>query len=144
MVNIAEKVAGASGCRGTIGIDFMVDDEAWVIEVNPRFQGTLDTVEIATGCNLFSLHAAACEGHLPSRTPGAVRYAVREILFAERDTLISADLSRFSPAVSDIPWPGSYVEKGHAMVSVYGWGLTRDAAMMALRTNITAVRSYVG
>jgi predicted ATP-grasp superfamily ATP-dependent carboligase len=144
MVNIAEKVAGASGCVGTIGIDFMADDEAWVIEINPRFQGTLDTVEIATGCNLFSLHTAACEGRLPPCMPGAVRYAIREILFAERDTRISADISIFSPAVSDIPWPGSCVEKGHAIVSVYGWGLTRDAAMVALRTNITAVRSYVG
>ena len=144
MVDIAEKVAGASGCVGTIGIDFMAGEEAWVIEINPRFQGTLDTVEIATGCNLFSLHAAACEGRLPLCIPGAVRYAVREILFAEKDTRINGDLSTLSPAVSDIPWPGSSVDKGRAIASVYGWGLTRDAAMVALRTNITAVRSYVG
>lgn len=144
MLVLAEKVASASGCVGTIGIDFVVGDEAWVIEINPRFQGTLDSVEIATGCNLFSLHTAACNGYLPPRMPVTKRYAVREILFAEKDILITANLSNLSPAVSDIPWPGSSIEKGHAIISVHGWGPTKNAAMLALRTNITAVRSYVG
>ncbi|MDD1693717.1 MAG: ATP-grasp domain-containing protein, partial [Methanoregula sp.] len=48
MIAYAEQVAAASGCRGTIGIDFVVgDNAAWAIEVNPRFQGTVDTVEMA-------------------------------------------------------------------------------------------------
>ena len=66
MIAHAGRIAAASGCRGTIGIDFVVsDDRAVAIEVNPRFQGTVDTVEMACGCNLFELHAGACAGFLP-------------------------------------------------------------------------------
>jgi predicted ATP-grasp superfamily ATP-dependent carboligase len=61
MIAIAERIAAASGCRGTIGIDFVIGESGPVaIEVNPRFQGTVDTVEVACGCNLFDLHAGAC------------------------------------------------------------------------------------
>ena len=56
MVSHAEKIASASGCIGTIGVDFVVGEKPYAIEVNPRFQGTVDTVEMATGINLFSLH----------------------------------------------------------------------------------------
>ncbi len=82
MIAIAERIAAASGCRGTIGIDFVVsDDRAVAIEVNPRFQGTVDTVEMACGCNLFDLHADACSGHPPAGARNPREVAARSILF---------------------------------------------------------------
>ena len=70
MVAAAERIAAASGCIGTIGIDFVAgDEEVWAIEVNPRFQGTVDTVEMACGCNLFRFHADACAGKTPGSVP---------------------------------------------------------------------------
>ena len=76
MIRYAEMVAASSGCIGTIGVDFVVGRrQPYVIEINPRFQGTIDTVEMATGINLFSLHVAACEGRLPAGmpVPGSLR-----------------------------------------------------------------------
>ena len=93
MIAIAERIAAASGCCGTIGIDFVVGKTGPVaIEVNPRFQGTVDTVEMACGCNLFDLHAGACSGHLPARRPEPREVAARSILFADRDMTVNADL----------------------------------------------------
>ena len=144
MIRVAEQVVGASGCVGSVGVDFMVGEELHLIEINPRFQGTVDTVEAATGCNLFDLHVAGCEGHLPvppSRVPE--RYATRSILFAEEELTVRGDLSGLAPIVADIPWPGTVIEEGGAIVSVYGQGQHEAQALASLENNIITVRSYM-
>ena len=144
LVAIAEQIAAASGCLGTIGIDFVAGKKkAWAIEVNPRFQGTVDTVERACGCNLFDLHVGACQGRLPAAAPPACQVAVRSILFADRDTTITNDLSQLKEFISDIPWPGTFFEKDQAMVSVHGLGPTRAEAYALLDKHITTVRQYM-
>jgi predicted ATP-grasp superfamily ATP-dependent carboligase len=144
MTAIAERIAAASGCRGTVGIDFVVsDDRAVAIEVNPRFQGTVDTVEMAFGCNLFELHASACSGHLPSRRPEPREVAARSILFADRDITLNADLGVHREFVADIPWPGTFFEKDQAVISVYGRGATPDTALAMLDKHISTVRQYM-
>ncbi|OPY35912.1 MAG: carbamoyl phosphate synthase-like protein [Methanoregula sp. PtaU1.Bin051] len=143
MITLAEKIAAASGCTGTIGIDFILGDEIYAIEVNPRFQATVDTVEMATGCNLFTLHTGACNGILPGTLPLSGQYAARKILFADRDMTIAGDLKELSPVISDIPWPGTELEKDQAITSVYGWGRTRSEALGVLDKNITSVQQYL-
>jgi predicted ATP-grasp superfamily ATP-dependent carboligase len=144
MVRYAEHIAAESGCIGTIGIDFVAGDRIHAIEVNPRFQATLDTIEIATGRNLFAAHVEACRGNLPSGTPVCRQVAARTILFAERDMLVGPNLVRFSPLIADIPWPGTAFEEGQAVVSVYGWGAGEGEAMGMLDKHIRAVQQYMG
>jgi hypothetical protein len=140
---LAEKIAAASGCTGTIGIDFVIgSDRPRVIEVNPRFQGTADTVEAAYGFSLFRYHVDACAGILPDPSRPQ-QYAARRILFADRDLTLEADLKALAPAVSDIPWPGTFFEEEQAIVSVAGTGPTRAAALDALDKNISTVRQYM-
>lgn len=143
MIRQAERIAAASGCAGTVGIDFILTDEVTAIEVNPRFQATVDTVESATGCNLFRLHVDACRGTLPPTMQEPGRFAVRRILFADRDFTIEKDLKKLSPTVADIPWPGTSLEEGQAIVSVFGSGESRTAALNDLDKNITTVRQYL-
>ncbi len=143
MIALAEKIAASSGCTGTLGIDFVVGrDTPWVIEVNPRFQGTVDTVEMACGCSLFQYHVNACAGTLPE-APEMQEYAARRILFADRDLTLKADLKDLAPIVSDIPWPGTFFEEEQAIVSVSGTGKTRDEALSMLDKNISTVRQYI-
>jgi uncharacterized protein len=144
MVALAERITAASGCCGTIGIDFVIGKSGPVaIEVNPRFQGTVDTVEMACGCNLFELHAGACSGHLPARRPEPREVAARSILFADRDMTVTADLGALKEFVADIPWPGTFFEKDQAIVSVYGHGPDRAAALAMLDKHISTVRQYM-
>jgi len=144
MAALAERIAAASGGVGTIGIDFVIGDNGPVaIEVNPRFQGTADTVEMASGCSLFELHRDACRGVLPHARPQARQVAARKILFADRDLTVTADLSRLKEFVSDIPWPGTFFEEEQAIVSVHGWGPDREAALSLLDKHITTVRQYM-
>lgn len=144
MMAYAERIAAASGCTGTVGIDFMADTGTpWAIELNPRFQGTVETVEKATGCNLFTLHREACAGTLPGERMAYRQVAARRILFADRDLRLDADLAPLRAFVSDIPWPGTFFEKGQALVSVSAEGPTRDAALLLLDKHITTVRQYM-
>jgi len=144
MVAIAERAAAASGCRGTIGIDFVIGSGGPVaIEVNPRFQGTVDTVEAATGRNLFTLHTEACRGRLPNRLFPPRKVAARSIIFADRDMTVKADLARFREFASDIPWPGTFFEEEQAIVSILGTGPDRASALAMLDKHITTVRQYM-
>jgi len=144
IICIAERIAAASGCRGTIGIDFVAGDETpYAIEVNPRFQGTADTVERAFGCNLFECHVNACAGILPRKRPPFRQFALRSILFAERDLTVRADLRHFRDFIADIPWPGTSLEEEQAIVSVYGWGRTEEDARALLDKHITTIRQYM-
>jgi predicted ATP-grasp superfamily ATP-dependent carboligase len=144
LIAIAEQAAGASGCIGSVGVDFMLGDHIWAIEINPRFQATLDTVEMATGRNMFDLHVSACRGMLPPGGAGRPpAYAARRIVFADRDLTVRDDLRRLSPYVADIPWRGSDIEEGGAVVSTFGWGKTRDDALAMLDRTISGVGRYI-
>jgi predicted ATP-grasp superfamily ATP-dependent carboligase len=143
MVHYAEKAVALSGCKGSVGVDFIADRTPWAIEINPRFQATVDTVEMATGCNLFSLHIDACRGKIPAIMPKPRRYAARKILFAERDLVVRDDLSHLAPRISDIPWVGSEFEESSAVMSAYGWGKSRDSALDMLDKTITHLRRYM-
>jgi predicted ATP-grasp superfamily ATP-dependent carboligase len=144
MVTRAEQIAAATGCIGTIGIDFVLGSETTcAIEVNPRFQGTIDTVEMAFGCNMFQYHLDACAGKLPQGFLPPLRVAARSILFAERDIIVTADLKHLIPSVADIPWPDTFFEEGQAVVSVFGQGATREEAILMLDKHISTVRQYI-
>lgn len=146
MAAIAETIVGASGCVGAVGVDFVLPDGCGTpvaIEVNPRFQGTLDTVEAATGLNLVRLHVDACEGRLPEGRPVPRQFAVRRILFADHDLVVGHDLSTLGPWVADIPAPGTPIQAGGAVVSVRATGPTAKEALAGLDKHITGVRTYM-
>jgi len=143
MIAVAEQIAAASGCIGTIGIDFVLGDKPYAIEVNPRFQGTTDTVEMASGHCIFQLHVDACRGILPGELPRPQRVAARSILFADRDMTVTADLRHLAPDVADIPWPGTFFDEGQALISVYGTGSTRAEALRVLDKNKSRVLQYI-
>lgn len=143
MMAVAEQIVAASGCIGSVGVDFVLSDEAVAIEVNPRFQATLDTVESSIGTNLFTMHMDACFGRLPMARLRPRRYAARRILFAEKDCMIRSHLDRFGAIIADIPRPGTEFSEGDAMVSVFGSGESREAALRMLDNHISVIRQYL-
>ena len=144
MADIAEKIAAESGCVGCIGIDFVLTDtEAYAIEINPRFQGTLETVEGALGLSIFQLHLDACSGILPERPAVPEGFAVRKILTAPEDMTVKTDLLPLSDIITDIPYPGTTFEKGQVMFSVLGKGDTPDAALASLDKHISLAVQHI-
>lgn len=137
MKELAEQIVAASGCVGSVGVDFVLTaTEAYAIEINPRFQGTVETVEASTGVNLFRLHVDACHGVLPAATPAPQQFCVRRILAAPRDLTIASDLSPLFGKITDIPCPGTVFEEGEVIFSVVGCGPTRADAFCSLDKHI--------
>lgn len=140
----AERIVSLSGCTGSVGVDFMLcDDGISAIEINPRFQATLDIVEMSMDFNIFRAHVEAAGGILPKSRPEAKRFAARKVLFADRDLTVRDDLGSLCPRVADIPWKGTEIEEGSAVISAYGLGATMEATAESLDKTIKEIGGYI-
>jgi predicted ATP-grasp superfamily ATP-dependent carboligase len=130
LTGMAEEIVSRLGLVGSNGVDFLLTEKGpVVVEVNPRFQGSLDTVELSTGVNVFQAHMDAIEGCLPAR-PRPQLVAGRSILFASRDLQINEDLS--GPSVADVPKPGSRIKMGDPVLSLLATGKDRSEVLAQL------------
>ncbi|OFV67528.1 MAG: ATP-dependent carboligase [Candidatus Syntrophoarchaeum caldarius] len=133
---IAEEIVVELGLIGSNGIDFVISgDDILVIEVNPRFQGTIEALEIATGDNIFHAHVKACRGEdFEIKKPR--RYGMRAIFYAGEDLVIREDLRRWG--FSDVPETGRRIEKGKPVVSVSGSSNSRRGVVEKINFFLSA------
>lgn len=127
--NLTEKVASHFGLQGSNGIDVVISKEnkPYVIEVNPRFQGTLECVEKVRGINVVQAHVNAClKGVLPRLKGKTSTYCTRLILYAPK-RVKSPDLTDL-PEVRDVPLVETIIEKGEPLCSVLAEGNSRDSS----------------
>ena len=62
---IAANIIHNSKLIGSNGVDMIITDgEVYVIEVNPRLQGTFEAAKAALDINLGQAHIMACHGEL--------------------------------------------------------------------------------
>lgn len=116
---MVEKIASHFDFRGSNGIDFVLSSEGtpYIIEVNPRFQATLECVEQVLNLNLVKIHVKACLGEpLPTLSRRIDKYCTRLILFSKGRIKVG-NLTNLS-WVRDIPFPGVIIEKGEPLCSV--------------------------
>jgi len=126
---IAENIALHFGLKGSNGIDLVISKEGTpcVVEVNPRFQGTLECVERVLGINLVKSHINAClNGSLPTIKEKTSTFCTRLILYSPK-RIIAPDLTALRE-VRDIPFPESIIEKGEPLCSVITEGRSRDSS----------------
>ncbi len=128
---IAQKLTSYFKLRGSNGLDVVISEvnTPYVIEVNPRFQGTLECVERVLGVNLVDLHMDACNKGIISSLPerDVANYCVRLVLYAyQRSTIPNLTLLR---ELRDIPQVGAIIEKGEALCSIVVEGKTKDRVL---------------
>ncbi len=114
---------------GTNGFDFILkNDEACVLELNPRFQGSLEPIEQAYGINLIKAHLNCFAGHLPD-VPASKGVAGRKILYAPKQITVPALPSHLA---KDRPIPGVILSQGSPFVSVVAQGQSRGDMLQQL------------
>jgi len=126
---IAEKIALHFGLKGSNGIDIVIssDGTPYVIEVNPRFQGTLGCIEKVFGLNLVNAHVKACLcDELPVTRPSS-KFCTRLILYAP-NRFVTPDLTTLR-GIWNTPPPYSIIEKGEPLCSVLTEGKNREASL---------------
>ena len=130
---IAEEIIAALQLVGSNGVDFLLTEKGpVVVEVNSRFQGSLDAVEMAGGVNVFQAHMQSFLGNLPKRPAPPHRTAGRIIIYAPQDLTIESDLARDWTA--DVPEKGSRIAADNPILSIMAQGSSRDDVIAQLKT----------
>jgi len=138
--SVVEKVVLHFGLVGSNGVDLVISEESvpYVIEVNPRFQGTLECVERVLRTNIVEAHVKACvQGTLPTILKKPSVFCVRLILFAPQRS-ITPDLGAFE-GVRDIPLPGVIIEESEPVCSIVVEGTSRDSSLRKARKIIEGI-----
>ncbi len=119
MKAIAEELSLYFELEGNVGVDFILAEKPYVLEINPRFQGSLDSIEWAYGINLFRAHLDAMNNRFqPCK---AQRFAGRAVVFAVRDVTIKSSPVG-NPFFADIPGKGDKYRKDEPLVSILASG----------------------
>ena len=135
MVQYAKQIAVEFKLRGSNGVDFILTDkDILVIEINPRFQGSLDTVELSTGSNIFEAHIRSFDGELPEIRESEC-FAAKTIVFAEKEFVITKNISRTllkymnEGKAVDIPRPGLTMRKDEPVMTMLATARTRKMVL---------------
>lgn len=126
--SLVEKLA----LIGLVSFDFLVapDDEAFLIEINPRPGASLDIFDDDQG-TLFAAHVAACTGRdgvSLLKAKWAPKPRATAYLYADAGAL-TFDLPKVPEWVADRPQPGTAIAAGAPIATVIAEG--QDAAEAA-------------
>ncbi len=126
-MNLAKELA----LVGSNGVDFIITDKGPVVlEVNPRFQGSIDTVERSTGLNIFRLHHGSFQGNLPVCGDSQC-FSIKTIFFAPRRLVVEKRVYDYlvqcynEGTAADVPSKGTVCEKDEPVVSFLSEGNSR-------------------
>ena len=125
----SEKVVRHFHLLGSNGVDFIIDKRGFpkIVEVNPRFQGTLECVERVQGINVVKSHIEACTLRALPNLEEARSFCVRLILYALKRLQVPA-LNIFD-GIRNVPFEGVIIEKGEPFCSVLMEGNSRIGAL---------------
>lgn len=136
------------GLVGVNGVDVVISRDAegvarpYLIEVNPRFSGSMELAERAFGVNVFSLHVDGLAGRLPR---AAVADGVPDgsvgkgIVYARRAVLVPDTDAWLARGLRDVPWPGERIPAGHPVCTVLAHGRDRRACLAGLISRAATV-----
>jgi predicted ATP-grasp superfamily ATP-dependent carboligase len=81
--SVSENLCTSLNLLGSNGIDFIVDknNKIWLMEINPRIQGTLEMLESAGGVSITKLHIDATQGSIPEEKP-SFKPCVKLVVFS--------------------------------------------------------------
>jgi predicted ATP-grasp superfamily ATP-dependent carboligase len=117
---------------GLFGVDFVLHgSEPWLVEINPRYTGAVEVLELACRRGLFGHHVNACCNLAifgPEALAGTHNVVGKAILYAAQDMVIGELLplttlpaaDRFCvPELADIPDAGAEFRAGEPVVTVF-------------------------
>jgi predicted ATP-grasp superfamily ATP-dependent carboligase len=144
MREIASDIASEFGLRGSNGVDFMlVGGEVYVLEVNPRLQGSLEVVEKASGTHVFEAHVKACRGEpvSPPESRGEGFFG-RRVVYAPHEVVVPG-LGQ-TEHLKDVPIPNTHVRGGGPVCTVLAHSTSSGGCQRLLRRREKRVISTLG
>ena len=115
MTNTSQDLAEKFKLIGSNGVDYILNENGlYVIEINPRLQGTFECVEKSLGINMLNAHIKACFGEI-IEIPKAQYYSYKKIIYSPtRMKYEKIDLEN----IYDTPHIGSITEKSEPLHTI--------------------------
>lgn len=126
---------------GCVGMDFVLANDIYVLEINPRLCGSMDAVEKAFNINLFDLHMRACEGDM-GEDFSQKKYSAIAIIYAKKSLIARNTETLLSTTVKDIPRSNLPIGKGEPLCSVVVDGSTEEECMKSLREEVKKAKRF--
>jgi uncharacterized protein len=160
LMKIGTVVAERFELMGLFGVDFVLNgDEAWVIEVNPRFTASVEIVERFTGVSAIAAHNAACVEMRIAAPGGYTGLRIEEcsshgkaIVFAKRQLTISRAFAEWSlgealrtpwPTLGDVSPAGTLIEEGRPILTVFAEGAMAGEVESRLRERVASIEGML-
>ena len=128
VAQLADVLASASGLVGLFGIDLVLDNKsAWPIEINPRYTGSAEVIEMASGRSMIGRHleafgeppVAPLDAVAPLGDQTTATIHGKAVLYAPRATLVSGlPEGGTSWRLADVPQPGHLVDQGRPVCTI--------------------------
>lgn len=115
MNETSKNLARKFNLIGSNGVDYILNENGlYVIEINPRLQGTFECVEKSLGINMLDAHIQACQGKL-IEIPKPKYYSYKKIVYSPtRMKYQKIDLDN----IYDLPHIGSITEKSEPLLTI--------------------------
>ncbi len=142
IIEVSENLSVQLGLKGSIGFDFVVDESnvIWLMEVNPRIQGTLEMIEIAGNISITEQHIRAANSDLIEEMPTLVP-SVKMIVYSRRAGCIT-NLSSF-PNTFDKSPVGVLVNRGDPICTVINTSKTREECYLQTHEAACAIQKSI-
>ena len=115
MKTTSKNIANKFNLIGSNGVDYIYNENGlYVIEVNPRIQGTYECIEKALGMNMLDAHIKSCQGEI-IEIPKPKCYSYKKIIYspcAMKYEKIDLD------NIFDLPHIGSITEKSEPLLTI--------------------------
>ena len=115
MNETSENLAVKFNLLGSNGVDYILNENGlYVIEINPRLQGTFECVEKTLGINMLDAHIKSCQGEIID-VPEPKCYSYKKIVYSPtRMKYEKIDLDN----IYDLPHIGSITEKSEPLLTI--------------------------
>ncbi|MCC7553544.1 MAG: ATP-grasp domain-containing protein [Methanobacteriaceae archaeon] len=117
MSEISEDIVKEFNLIGSNGVDYIVDnqDQIYLLEINPRFQGTYECCEKVLKINMLDAHLKAFNGELINiNDPEG--YCIKKIIYSQNKVKVN-NLSKYKN-IYDTPYPEVIIEKDEPIATI--------------------------
>ena len=115
MIETSQKLAYEFDLIGSNGIDYILNKNGlYVIEINPRIQGTFECIEKSLQINMLDAHIKSCLNE-PVEIPKAKYYAYKKIIYAPCRNKYS---KIYLDNIYDLPHTGTITEKSEPLLTI--------------------------
>lgn len=128
---ISEQIIKKLKLIGNNGVDLILTpkNEIYIIEVNPRLQGTYECIEQILGINLLDAHIKACNNELIKIPKIKEQYCMKKLLYTNSKIKVGNIVSK---NIYDIPYPNVTIEKNQPLATL----ITKNTSLKNVYENI--------